>query len=314
MVPADLSPREGEPVRQRAYVGKHRRPATPRSTPGVPGYAASVVLAAAAVGGLNVQPAAGVGAADRQESAHVERAPEAAVAAVAHPDDPARGDAGDDAETAAEAAAETAAEELPAVERESVLLREAAERREARERSARLLAEIDRRREAKEAKERARELARQRAEEQARRRAEARAAREAREREARAWVVPVHGYRLTATFGETRRWSSGHTGQDFAAPSGAPVRAAAAGEVVSAGWDGAYGQLIVVRHADGSETWYAHLSSIHVSSGPVAAGTVIGAVGSTGNSSGPHLHFEVRPGGGDPVDPLSWLRAHGVGV
>jgi murein DD-endopeptidase MepM/ murein hydrolase activator NlpD len=82
--------------------------------------------------------------------------------------------------------------------------------------------------------------------------------------------------------------------------------------VVSAGWDGAYGLVVRVAHADGTQTWYAHLSEIVRSEGAVHVGEVIGRVGQSGNATGPHLHFEVHPGGGDPVDPLAWLADVGV--
>jgi murein DD-endopeptidase MepM/ murein hydrolase activator NlpD len=140
-----------------------------------------------------------------------------------------------------------------------------------------------------------------------------RAARAARE--ANRWVVPLSGYRITAGFGSGGGlWSSGHTGVDLAAPHGTPVHAASSGEVISAGWDGAYGNKIVIRHSDGTETWYAHLSRMIVRSGTVLPGQQIGTVGSTGNSTGPHLHLEVRPGGGGPVNPRSWLAEHGVNL
>lgn len=126
------------------------------------------------------------------------------------------------------------------------------------------------------------------------------------------WVVPVVGYRLTAGFGDYGLWSSAHTGQDFAAPSGTPVRSVGDGTIVSAAYDGAYGNKIVVEHEDGTLTWYCHLSSILRASGPVKAGDVIGRVGSTGNSTGDHLHLEVRPSPDVAVPPLTWLRQHGV--
>lgn len=128
------------------------------------------------------------------------------------------------------------------------------------------------------------------------------------------WVLPVLGFRLTAGFGEYGLWSSAHTGQDFAAPYGTPVRSVGDGEVISARYDGAYGNKVVVRHEDGTVTWYCHLSSFEQTSGKVKAGDVIGRVGSTGNSTGDHVHLEVRPGDGDPVEPLTWLRRHGVRI
>ncbi|WP_407566443.1 peptidoglycan DD-metalloendopeptidase family protein [Streptomyces sp. 184] len=113
-------------------------------------------------------------------------------------------------------------------------------------------------------------------------------------------------------------WSSGyHTGVDFPVSVGTGVRSVADGEVVSAGWAGAYGYEVVIRHRDGRYSQYAHLSAVTVSAGrPVNAGQRIGRSGSTGNSSGPHLHFEVRtgPGYGSDVDPLRYLRSHGVRI
>lgn len=127
------------------------------------------------------------------------------------------------------------------------------------------------------------------------------------------WVLPLDGYRLTATFGEYGLWSSYHTGLDFAAPSGTPLRAVTNAVVTSAGSDGAYGNKTVLTLEDGTELWYCHQSAFDVSVGDtVRAGEVIGYVGSTGHVTGPHLHLEVRPGGGDPVDPDAALRQHGV--
>jgi murein DD-endopeptidase MepM/ murein hydrolase activator NlpD len=119
-------------------------------------------------------------------------------------------------------------------------------------------------------------------------------------------------YALSSGFGP--RWGRLHAGLDFAAPPGTPVRAVAAGEVVDAGRDGGYGRLVRVRHADGTVATYAHLSAVLVSAGGrVRAGNVIGRVGNTGRSTGPHLHFEVRVGD-VPTNPLPWLRRHGLRV
>ena len=113
-------------------------------------------------------------------------------------------------------------------------------------------------------------------------------------------------------------WSSGyHTGVDFRASSGTSVKAVGAGTVVSAGWGGAYGNEVVIRHNDGHYSQYAHLSALNVRSGQsVSGGQQIGYSGSTGNSTGPHLHFEIRtgPGYGSDVDPLSYLRQKGVSL
>jgi murein DD-endopeptidase MepM/ murein hydrolase activator NlpD len=99
-----------------------------------------------------------------------------------------------------------------------------------------------------------------------------------------------------------------HSGVDFPAPRGTPVEAARAGRVVFAGPAGGYGRLVVLSHGRGVETWYAHLRQLLVSAGQyVAHGRRIGLVGSSGRSSGPHLHFEVRARGA-AVDPLTALR------
>ena len=128
------------------------------------------------------------------------------------------------------------------------------------------------------------------------------------------WVLPVTGYQITATFGETSYlWSSVHTGLDFAAAEGTPIVSVAQGTVTSTAYDGAYGNKTVVTLDDGTEIWYCHQSSQSVSVGDVVApGETIGAVGATGNTTGAHLHLEVRPHGGDPVDPFTVLVAHGV--
>lgn len=127
------------------------------------------------------------------------------------------------------------------------------------------------------------------------------------------WVLPLSGYHLTARFGEYGLWSSYHTGLDFAAPTGTPINAVANGVVTSAGYDGAYGNKTVVTLEDGTEMWYCHQTTIDISVGDVVrAGDHLGTVGSTGNVTGPHLHLEVRPGAGDPVDPYAALVANGV--
>lgn len=132
------------------------------------------------------------------------------------------------------------------------------------------------------------------------------------------YVLPVNARVSTAYGVAGSSWSSGyHTGMDFAVSTGTSVKSIAAGTVVSSGWGGAYGNEVVIRHADGKYSQYAHLSSLSVSAGqPVSAGQQIGLSGSTGNSSGPHLHFEVRtgPAYGSAINPAAYLRAHGVNV
>lgn len=125
------------------------------------------------------------------------------------------------------------------------------------------------------------------------------------------YVWPVHG-RLTSYFGPRNLGmgtSSFHRGIDIAAPTGTPVGAARSGTVTFAGWSSqGYGNLVRLRHTDGSETWYAHFSSIAVSVGQyVSQGAIIGRVGSTGLSTGPHLHFELHERG-QAIDPLGILR------
>ncbi len=128
------------------------------------------------------------------------------------------------------------------------------------------------------------------------------------------WVLPVTGYNLTARFGQSSAlWSRSHTGLDFAGPSGSTIVSLAAGTVKSTGYEGAYGNRTVVTLLDGTEVWYCHQSRIAVSPGDkVDPGQVIGYAGSTGNVTGPHLHLEIRPGGGGPVNPEPVLREHGV--
>jgi murein DD-endopeptidase MepM/ murein hydrolase activator NlpD len=129
------------------------------------------------------------------------------------------------------------------------------------------------------------------------------------------WQLPVSGYRITGEFGDTGSWSSAHTGLDFAVGYGTPIHAVATGVVTEAAYDGSYGNKIVITLEDGTEIWYCHQESLAVAVGQeVSAGEVIGAVGLTGNTTGPHLHLEVRPGGGDPVDPATVLAAHTLHV
>ena len=122
-------------------------------------------------------------------------------------------------------------------------------------------------------------------------------------------AVPIQAnYKLSARYGQRGGiWSSGwHTGLDFRVKSGTPVVAAANGTVISSGWGGAYGYRIEIDHGNGYITTYNHLSKIEVTDGRVAAGQEIGKSGSTGNTTGPHLHFEVTKDG-EFMNPSSWL-------
>ncbi|ARF56764.1 M23 family metallopeptidase [Streptomyces gilvosporeus] len=134
-----------------------------------------------------------------------------------------------------------------------------------------------------------------------------------------AWVKPVDEYVLGEPFGiPGSHWAHKHSGQDFVVPTGTQVHAVHHGTVVKAGpWGGgdgpAYGNAIVIKHDNGTYTQYAHLSRIQVRVGQqVGTGQQIGLSGSTGNSTGPHLHFEVRTGPdyGSGIEPTGFLRAH----
>ncbi|MFF4248280.1 M23 family metallopeptidase [Streptomyces sp. NPDC001822] len=145
----------------------------------------------------------------------------------------------------------------------------------------------------------------------------------AAKKKASSWEVPVRHYELSATFGiGGDRWAHKHSGQDFAVPIGTKVEAAHTGRVVKAGPNGAgdgpaYGNAIVIKHADGKYSQYAHLSKIEVKVGErVKTGEEIARSGNTGNSSGPHLHFEIRntPNYGSAINPVNFLHAEHVHV
>ncbi|MEU5946149.1 peptidoglycan DD-metalloendopeptidase family protein [Micromonospora sp. NPDC047465] len=129
------------------------------------------------------------------------------------------------------------------------------------------------------------------------------------------WVVPMKGAAITSCYGP--RWGTLHAGIDFALPAGTPVRAAFGGTVTKAGDVGdGYGISVVVDHGNGYLTHYAHLSTAKVGVGDkVGAGETIGLEGSTGDSTGPHLHFEVHQGQmWNQIDPAPFLRARGIDV
>lgn len=140
---------------------------------------------------------------------------------------------------------------------------------------------------------------------------------------AASWEAPVSQYQLSASFGnDGSRWAHKHSGQDFAVPIGTKVEAAHGGVVVKAGPNGggdgpAYGNAIVIKHDNGMYSQYAHLSRIDVHIGQsVEKGQKIALSGNTGNSSGPHLHFEIRttPNYGSAVNPVAFLNKQGVTV
>ncbi|MCF6735972.1 M23 family metallopeptidase [Blastococcus sp. KM273129] len=128
-------------------------------------------------------------------------------------------------------------------------------------------------------------------------------------------VLPVQGGRLTSGFGQ--RWGTLHGGIDLAAPMRTPEYAAADGVVLEAGPASGYGLVVYIQHGDGDVTVYGHMDEILVTPGQVVrAGDTIALLGNRGQSTGPHLHFEVRVGGidGERIDPLPWLRERGVQI
>ncbi|MFF2375467.1 transglycosylase family protein [Streptomyces xiamenensis] len=134
--------------------------------------------------------------------------------------------------------------------------------------------------------------------------------------ETAAFSSPVDASTGTAYRTTGSLWSRGyHTGVDFPVSTGTSVKSVTQGTVVSAGWGGSFGYEVIVKHTDGKYSQYAHLSQISVSAGqPVSGGQQLGRAGSTGNSTGPHLHFEIRTGQGfgTDIDPIGYLRGNGV--
>jgi murein DD-endopeptidase MepM/ murein hydrolase activator NlpD len=128
------------------------------------------------------------------------------------------------------------------------------------------------------------------------------------------WVNPLPEASVTSCFG--LRWGRLHAGVDLAAPDGTPIAAAGAGVVVAAGPAEGYGNAVLIDHGNGYLTHYGHMSAITVTVGQtVAAGQQIGNEGSTGHSTGPHLHFEVHAGTyKNPIEPTQWMHEHGVDI
>ncbi len=126
------------------------------------------------------------------------------------------------------------------------------------------------------------------------------------------WVLPVKDYTFTSEFGQ--RWGRLHGGIDLAGPTGTPIYAANDGRVIYAGWADGYGYLVKIDHGNGVVTYYGHNSEILVEVGDwVTVGQQISEMGSTGFSTGPHLHFEVRING-ERIDPVPYLLERGVDV
>jgi murein DD-endopeptidase MepM/ murein hydrolase activator NlpD len=119
----------------------------------------------------------------------------------------------------------------------------------------------------------------------------------------RAPITSHFGWRTHPILGTSRL----HAGTDFGADTGTPIRAAGAGTVIFAGWQGGYGNTVIIDHGQGMTTLYGHCNELYVRDGQsVQRGEAIAAVGSTGMSTGPHLHFEVRIGG-EPQNPLAYI-------
>lgn len=138
------------------------------------------------------------------------------------------------------------------------------------------------------------------------------AARHAEEAAKHPFIKPAQG---TYTSGFGVRWGAAHNGIDIANSEGTPIVAVADGTVIDSGPASGFGQWIRIKHSDGTITVYGHMSTLNVSVGQqVKAGQKIAGMGSMGQSTGTHLHFEVHPGGGAPIDPASWLAERGIAL
>ncbi|KKL69339.1 hypothetical protein LCGC14_2115920, partial [marine sediment metagenome] len=122
------------------------------------------------------------------------------------------------------------------------------------------------------------------------------------------FAVPVkESFRFTSGFGP--RWGRMHNGTDFAASLGTPIYSTADGVVIHSGWSSGFGKLVKIQHEFGIQTYYAHMSKLRVKKGQrVSRGERIGDMGTTGRSTGVHLHYEVRVGG-KPVNPMTYIKA-----
>jgi murein DD-endopeptidase MepM/ murein hydrolase activator NlpD len=128
---------------------------------------------------------------------------------------------------------------------------------------------------------------------------------------ARAWRLPITHYTLTSGFGQ--RWGRLHAGNDFAAPVGSRLVAMSSGTVTFAGAQSGYGNIVKIRYWNGTVSYYGHMDRVTARVGQkVGPGSLVGYSGNTGHSTGPHLHLEIHPGGHGPVNPMPWLRAHGI--
>lgn len=130
---------------------------------------------------------------------------------------------------------------------------------------------------------------------------------------AQTWVSPVSGTHQTSDFGP--RWGRMHKGNDYAGPIGTPLKSLSSGTIIFAGQQSGYGNKVEIRFWDGTVAYYGHMSSIAVKVGDrVSPGSVVGALGNSGRSTGPHLHLEIHPAGGEAIDPSPWLAKMGIKV
>lgn len=128
---------------------------------------------------------------------------------------------------------------------------------------------------------------------------------------AHTWRLPITNPVQTSGFGY--RWGRLHAGEDYGVPVGTALASMSTGTVVFAGVQSGYGNLVQIRYWDGTISYFAHMSSISVSVGtPVEPGQIVGRSGNTGHSTGPHLHLEIHPHGGEAADPLPWLASHNI--
>jgi murein DD-endopeptidase MepM/ murein hydrolase activator NlpD len=133
------------------------------------------------------------------------------------------------------------------------------------------------------------------------------------EREGRRWVRPIHTWNVTSGFGW--RWGKTHDGLDLGATTGTPIYAMSRGTVIGSFYDSSFGNKVEIRYWDGSISWYGHMSKRIAQKGDtVMPGELVGLVGDTGHSFGSHLHLEFQKTASkdEPIDPVPWLRTHGL--
>lgn len=128
---------------------------------------------------------------------------------------------------------------------------------------------------------------------------------------AHSWRLPISEPVETSGFGY--RWGRLHAGEDFAVSTGTPLASMSTGTVAFAGEESGFGKLVEIRYWDGTVSYFGHMSVVSVNVGEsVKPGEIVGRSGNTGHSTGPHLHLEIHPDGGDAVDPIPWLTDHHV--